>query len=68
MDILNGAIVCLQCIFVVGLRLLGTEMIDHYGDDLEDLSVIFYVKATLEIFSTIMNSKQPSSKKQKVLT
>ena len=53
---------------MVGLRLLGTKMIDHYGDDLEDLSVIFYVKATLEIFSTIMNSKQPSSKKQKVLT
>ena len=67
LDILNGVIVCLQCIFMVGLRSLGTKMIDPYSDDLEDLSVILYVEATLEICSTIMNSKQPP-KKQKVLT
>ncbi|KAL7540616.1 hypothetical protein ACHAXR_010254 [Thalassiosira sp. AJA248-18] len=59
LDVLNGVIVFLQCIFVVGLRSLGTKMIDPYGDDLEDLSVILYVEATLEICSTIMNSKQP---------
>eukprot|EP01082_Thalassiosira_pseudonana_P004889 g4468.t1.1.5e174189 g4468 g4468.t1 contig15:1091910-1092843(+) len=58
LDILNGIIVFLQCIFVVGLRSLGTKMIDPYGDDLEDLSVINYVEGTLEICSTIMNSKQ----------
>lgn len=60
-DVVNGVIVFLQCIFVVGLRSLGTKMIDPYGDDLEDLSVILYVEATLEICGAIMNSKQPSS-------
>jgi len=57
LDILNGVIVFLQCIFVVGLRSLGTKMIDPYGDDLEDLSVINYVEGTLEICNTIMNSR-----------
>ena len=32
-------------------------MLDPYGDDLEDLSVILYVESTIEICSTIMNSK-----------
>jgi len=62
LDLLNGVIVFLQCVFVIGLRSLGTKMIDPYGDDVEDLSVILYVEATLEISSTIMNSKQPLKK------
>ena len=66
LDVLNGVIVFLQCIFVVGLRSLGTKMIDPYGDDLEDLSVINYVEGTLEICSTIMNSKQPPKKSSMV--
>ena len=33
-------------------------MIDPYGDDLEDLSVICYVETTLEICDSIMASKQ----------
>ena len=57
LDVLNGISVLLQCIFVVGLRSLGTNMIDPFGDDVEDLSVILYVESTLEISSTIMNSK-----------
>jgi len=65
LDILNGVIVFLQCIFVVGLRSLGTKMIDPYGDDAEDLSVILYCEATLEICATIMRSRQPGSKLSK---
>ena len=68
LDVLNGVIVFLQCIFVVGLRSLGSKMIDPYGDDLEDLSVINYVEGTLEICSTIMNSKQPSKRSSKSMT
>mmetsp|Transcript_36103 Transcript_36103/g.53031 ORF Transcript_36103/g.53031 Transcript_36103/m.53031 type:complete len:393 (-) Transcript_36103:165-1343(-) len=60
LDVLQGIIVFLQCIFVAGLRSLGTKMIDPYGDDLEDLSVINYVEGTLEICATIMKSKQPA--------
>lgn len=37
-------------------------MIDPYGEDLEDLSVILYVESTLEICSTIMNSKNRRAK------
>lgn len=37
-------IVFVQCIFVVGLRLLGQRLLDPYGDDLEDLSVLHYVQ------------------------
>ena len=66
LDILNGIIVFLQCIFVVGLRSLGTNMIDPFGEDLEDLSVILYVDATLEICDTIINSQQPSSEQKTV--
>lgn len=61
LDIVSGVIVLLQCIFVVGLRSLGTKMIDPYGDDLEDLSVILYVEATLEICNTIMSMRQPAT-------
>ena len=43
LDVTMGMIVTLQAIFVVGLRLLGQKMVDPYGDDLEDLSVIYYV-------------------------
>mmetsp|Transcript_12643 Transcript_12643/g.30850 ORF Transcript_12643/g.30850 Transcript_12643/m.30850 type:complete len:435 (-) Transcript_12643:198-1502(-) len=59
LDVLNGLIVFLQCIFVVGLRSLGAKMIDPYGDDLEDLSVIMYVESTLEVCNTILNYKRP---------
>ena len=57
LDCLSGVIVLVQCIFVIGLRTLGTNMIDPYGEDLEDLSVITYVEDTLKFCYTIMNSK-----------
>ena len=34
-EILNGVIVLCQCVFVVGLRLLGQKMVNPYGDDME---------------------------------
>lgn len=57
---MNFVVVLLQGIFVVGLRCLGSHMIDPYGDDLEDLSVISYIEATLDICSSILTSKQPN--------
>lgn len=60
-DIMNFVIVFLQCIFVVGLRALGVHMIDPYGDDLEDLSVISYVEGTLEICGIMLKSNQPEN-------
>jgi len=58
LDVLNGVVVWLQCIFVLGLRALGTKMIDPYGPDLEDLSVIHYCDATLEICNIILSSRE----------
>ena len=51
----------MQCLFVVGLRSLGTKMIDPYGADLEDLSVITYIDRTLEICDSIMSSEKPNA-------
>ena len=58
LDILNGVIVLLQCIFVVGLRSLGNKLIDPYGDDLEDLSVITFVEGTLANCDVILRAKK----------
>lgn len=58
LDILNGVIVFLQCIFVVGLRSLGNKLIDPYGDDLEDLSVITFVEGTLGACDVILRAKK----------
>ena len=41
-------------------------MIDPFGDDYEDLSVILYVEATLEICDTILNSSRPSRRSSRM--
>merc|ERR1712157_107265 len=56
-DVLNGFIVLMQCVFVVGLRVLGQRMVDPYGDDSEDLSVITYVETTLQHCRTIFTTQ-----------
>ncbi|KAL3923293.1 MAG: hypothetical protein SGILL_001740 [Bacillariaceae sp.] len=58
-EALNGSIVLLQAIFVVGLRLLGQRMLDPYGDDLEDLSVITYVVTTINNSNIIFSARVP---------
>jgi len=58
-DAINGMVVVLQAIFVVGLRLLAQKMIDPYGIDLEDLSVISYIYVGLDNSNIIMSVKSP---------
>ena len=41
---------------VVGLRLLGQKMIDPYGNDYEDLSVITFVTTCLDISRICLSS------------
>ena len=55
-DILVLLVVVLQAIFVNGLRLLGQKMSDPFGDDLTDLSVIFYVTFTWTMSNRILES------------
>ena len=56
-EVLNGVIVLMQCVFVIGLRLLGQKMVDPYGDDNEDLSVTSYVEDCLHITKIMFTSK-----------
>ena len=55
-DILVLLVVILQSIFVNGLRLLGQKMNDPFGDDLTDLSVIFYATFTWTMSNRILES------------
>eukprot|EP00542_Grammatophora_oceanica_P016504 CAMPEP_0194027060 /NCGR_PEP_ID=MMETSP0009_2-20130614/1288_1 /TAXON_ID=210454 /ORGANISM="Grammatophora oceanica, Strain CCMP 410" /LENGTH=426 /DNA_ID=CAMNT_0038666007 /DNA_START=16 /DNA_END=1296 /DNA_ORIENTATION=- len=59
-DVLSGLIVVLQVIFVIGLRLLGQKMIDPFGEDLEDLSVMHYVTYTWMMSNRILNAEAPT--------
>ena len=59
-DVINGLVVALQAIFVVGLRQLGQNMADPFGDDLEDLSVLTYCKFTWTMRNRIMAARVPS--------
>jgi predicted membrane chloride channel (bestrophin family) len=58
-DVVNGLIVVLQSIFVVGLRQLGQNMSDPLGSDLEDLSVLHYVHFTWRMSNRIMGARPP---------
>ena len=59
-EIVSGLIVLLQAIFVIGLRLLGQVMVDPYGDDLEDLSVIHYIEHTWLSSNRILQTRFPN--------
>jgi predicted membrane chloride channel (bestrophin family) len=65
-ETLNGTIVLLQAIFVVGLRLLGQNLTDPYGDDLEDLSVITYINIGLETSNIIMSAQPPADEVEEI--
>ncbi|CAB9512125.1 expressed unknown protein [Seminavis robusta] len=57
--IIKGLVVLLQAIFVIGLRVLGQKMSDPYGDDLIDLSVMYYVHFTWTHSNRILKSHFP---------
>jgi hypothetical protein len=44
--ILGAVLLLINLFFVIGIRELGTQMIDPYGNDLSDLSVIHYIEFT----------------------
>ncbi len=59
-DVVSGLVVILNSIFVIGLRILGQKMSDPYGDDLIDLSVIFYCTFTWRMSNRVLNAQFPS--------
>lgn len=58
-EIVTGLIVFLQAVFVIGLRLLGQVMLDPFGDDYEDLSVMHYVQHTWKTSNCILFTQFP---------
>ena len=60
-DVIAGLVVFLQAIFVDGLRILGQKMSDPYGDDVEDLSVIFFIEFTWTQSNRILASSFPDA-------
>ena len=56
-EVLNLVIVFLQCVFVIGLRSLGQKMVDPFGHDYEDLSVLTYIESTLHNCRIITSTK-----------
>mmetsp|Transcript_28524 Transcript_28524/g.47210 ORF Transcript_28524/g.47210 Transcript_28524/m.47210 type:complete len:117 (-) Transcript_28524:2-352(-) len=55
-DIVGGLVVLFQSMFVIGLRILGQYMSDPYGDDLIDLSVIFYCTFTWRMSNRMLEA------------
>ena len=63
-EVISGLIVFLQAIFVIGLRLLGQVMVDPYGDDYEDLSVLHYVRSTWKASQRVLRAQYPGGPMQ----
>jgi len=61
LDIVAGLVVVLQAVFVIGLRVVGQNVSDPYGEDLVDLSVMFFVQFTWLNSNRILLSESPSS-------
>lgn len=59
-DVVAGLVVMLQALFINGLRVLGQKMSDPYGDDLVDLSVMFYVHFTWINSNRILEARLPA--------
>jgi predicted membrane chloride channel (bestrophin family) len=59
LELVTFLFVLLQSIFVIGLRILGQKMVDPYGPDLEDLSVMYYVKSTWQRSNRILAAQLP---------
>jgi len=58
-DVVAGLVVFLQAVFVNGLRILGQQMSDPWGDDLVDLSVMFYCNFTWTHSNRMLSSQLP---------
>jgi predicted membrane chloride channel (bestrophin family) len=55
-DLVGRLVVVFQSMFVIGLRILGQEMSDPFGDDMIDLSVIFYFTFTWRMSNHILET------------
>lgn len=55
----NGLIVFLQAVYVIGLRLMADRLAEPYGSDLEDLSVLYYINYAWTMSRRILEAELP---------
>jgi hypothetical protein len=60
-DVVAGLVVFLQSIFIIGMRIVGQKVSDPFGEDLVDLSVMYFVEFTWTQSNRVLNSIDPSS-------
>jgi predicted membrane chloride channel (bestrophin family) len=58
-DIIQGLVVFVQSCYVIGMRLLAIKLMDPFGADIEDLSVMTYVRTCWETSNKILNVNSP---------
>ena len=51
-----------KSMFVIGMRLLAMELMNPYEDDLQDLSVMTFIRTVWEASNRVLNAKFPSEK------
>lgn len=57
--LVGGLIVLLQAFFVVGLRILGVNLVDAFGKDEGNLSVLTYVMSTWTLSQKTLMARKP---------
>mmetsp|Transcript_25302 Transcript_25302/g.47147 ORF Transcript_25302/g.47147 Transcript_25302/m.47147 type:complete len:520 (-) Transcript_25302:115-1674(-) len=63
-DVVAGLVVFVQAIFIIGLRIVGQKVSDPYGDDLVDLSVMFFIQFTWMQSQRVLASHDPPRRRE----
>ena len=66
LDLIEGLLVAIETIFLLGLRIIAVKLSDPYGNDTEDLSVISYVNFAWMSSVRMINSDLPEPANEEV--
>jgi len=56
-ELVNAMVMLLQTMFIIGLRIVGQQLSDPYGNDLIDLQILRYVKGILVSSNAILSAE-----------
>ena len=59
-EIVHILVLLVQCLYVIGMRILAIKLMNPYEDDVEDLSILTFIKQGWEGSANILNTKMPS--------
>ena len=57
-EIVHILVLLVQCLYVIGMRILAIKLMNPYEDDLEDLSILTFIKQGCESSSKILNTNK----------